>query len=183
VADGALCFDIDGDAACAADEVARTEAVDPLTGRFATSPELLALARAAGTLPADWDDETESAAFWAARDAALAAPAVVARYPDGAHLLIGSETDHVLTGLGDHPHLYALGQRLQEAGAAWVRLNPGAAWTGLTDENAVGAPLRVGTADAWLLSEDEESPLEHTLDAAVAELTDHARARAERTVR
>ncbi len=183
VADGALCFDLDADGACAADEVVRTEAIDPLTGRFATSAELLALARVAGTLPADWDDEAESGAFWAARDAALAVPAVVARYPDVAHLLVGSETDHVLTGLADHPHVYALGQRLQEAGAGWVRLNPGAAWTGLADENAVDAPLRVGTADGWLLSEDDEAPLEHILDAAVAELTDHARARAERTSR
>ncbi|MSQ01955.1 MAG: hypothetical protein EXR71_08685 [Myxococcales bacterium] len=170
-AEGMLCFDTDGDGGCSEDEAAHTPRSDPATGRLVTSPELLAAAGALGPLPDAWDTAAESATFWAERDALLAVPAVLARFPNLAFLLLASETDHILTGLHDHPHVYALGQTLQDADARWVRVNPGTRWTGQTEENAVGLPLRLGSTAAWLYSEVAEEPLAGPIGAAVNELS------------
>ncbi len=168
--DELLCFDADGDGGCTEDELARTPVTDPATGRHATSAELVGAALALGPLPASWNTAAESASFWAERDALLAVPAVIPRFPHLAFLLLASETDHVLTGLPDHPHIYALGEALQTAGARWVRLNPGTRWSGQPEENAIDLELRLAETAGWLYAEPAADPLAGPIEAAVNEL-------------
>ncbi len=168
------CFDVDGDHACTDADVHEHAPTDPSTGLNAGSPTLAEAFVAAGLHP-DWDDTTQSAAFWAERDAARAAPAAIARFPDLPFLLLASETDHVLYGLGDHPHVYGLGEALQTAGARWVRLNPGETWSRLGSENVPNLPLRLSDPTAWLLTEQEENPLSGVATRAVNELVERSR--------
>jgi hypothetical protein len=172
--DDGLCFDVDGDGACTDADLREKAPTDPATGRYAGSATLAAVIAAQG-LPVQWDDAAASAAFWSPRDAALAAPAVVSRHPELDFLLLASETDHVLHGLADHPHVYGLGEALQAAGARWVRLNPGSRWSGLGEENTPNLPLSLAHPDAWLVAEADENPLDGLATAAVDELADRAR--------
>ena len=86
-------------------------------------------------------------------------------------MLLASECDHAIPELDDRPHVMGLGEALQRAGAAWVRLNPGSGWSGLEEENPVNLPLRLAVPGGWLLTDAEESPLRTSAGWAVSELT------------
>lgn len=167
-----LCFDTDDDGACTDGvDVLVAGAEDPLTGVRMLSPTLTAAAAEAGFALHGFGTTEEATAWWAERDASLGVAAMVARHPDLAVLLIGSEEDHVQT-CPDHPHVYGWGEALQASGAAWTRLNPGADWlAGLGDDNPANAPLTLADGGGALLTEDEESPLGAVLAAAVRELS------------
>lgn len=166
--DGA-CFDVDGDGGCF-EENAFGGTVNPATGLRVLSPVLLAAAEAAGVQSAEWASVAESEAFWAERDAARAADEVVTRFPDLPFLLLASTSDHAIPELEDHPHVFGLGEALQRAGAAWTRLNPGRAVSGLAEEGEANAPMELASAEGWLMEEEEESPLREPLSWAVREL-------------
>ena len=168
-----VCFDLDRDGLCTSPDVRPRAHPDPVTGKRASSPPFADAIEAAG-IDAPWDTRPESLAFWADRDAARLAPAMLARFPDLRFLLLASETDHALISLQDHPHVFGLGEALQRAGAAWVRLNPGSSYTGLASENAVNMPLFLSDSTPWLLSEEEEAPLSSLYAAAVDEVRDRA---------
>ncbi len=164
------CFDLGGDGGCFGD-VAFSGTVDETTGLRALSSTLLTAAELAGATAPDWSTPEESELFWGERDAARVASAVVARFPALRFMLLGSESDHAVPELEDHPHLFGFGQALLQAGAAWVRLNPGSTWSGLADENSVNAPLVLDSPEGWLLPEDAESPLRTPAGWGVSELT------------
>lgn len=167
--DGVRCFDLDGDGGCEG-ETPLSGTIDPASGLHALSPRLLVAAKLAGVTPEDWSTPEDADRFWSERDAARAAEAVVSRFPDLPFLLLASETDHAAPELDDHPHVIGLGEALQRAGAAWVRLNPGREASGLPEEGEANAPLQLVEPEAWLLSEEDESPLRRSVGWALTEL-------------
>lgn len=171
------CWDVDGNAACTAADVAIHATEDPTRELGMLSPEIAATYEAQGVdLPAaGFGTAAESAAWWAERDGSRLAPTAVARHPELPVLLVASETDHVQT-MADHPHVHGLGEALQRSGAAWVRLNPGAEWLdGVGGENPPDLPLRLADPRARLLTEEEEDPLPEAIGAGVLELSTRAR--------
>ncbi|MFZ5478391.1 MAG: alpha/beta hydrolase family protein [Myxococcota bacterium] len=174
VADAArVCFDLDGDAACGDADVEQHGVVDPGTARRMLDPAIAAELEARGSLPADVAGAEAAEAWWAERDAARAAPALVAAHPDLPVILVASEEDHVLAH-ADHPHVYALGEALQRAGVAWSRLNPGVDHLPAVGEreNDPNASMSLSDPDLGLLTEDAENPLGAALSAAVLELSE-----------
>lgn len=165
------CFDLDGDDRCGRGDVPIHSTEDPVSGLRMLSGGLTTDLLAAGADLAGYGDPEVADAWWAYRDAARAAPGLVARNPDLPVLLVGSEEDHIQR-LEDHPHVYGLGEALQAAGARWVRLNPGRDWLGDGPDNPPDLPLALAGSEAALLTEDAESPLTVTLSAAVRELHD-----------
>lgn len=169
--DGNLCFDDDDDAQCRATELVVYGTTDRTSGVHILSPDLTAAAESQGLMPERTAPSVDSATFWQERDAAWVADQIVDRHPDLPVLLVASETDHVLTGLSDHPHVFGLGERLQAAGVAWLRLNPGHDWSGYAEENEPNLPLLVSAASGWLTPESGP-PLEENISAAVREITE-----------
>lgn len=166
-----LCFDVDGDEACSDADIAVPGTLDPLTEEAMVSPALRAAADARGLNPAGYADLATADAWWADRDAARLAPELVAAWPDLPVMLIGSEEDHVLPW-PDHPAIFGWGEALQRAGAFWTRLNPGDEY--IPDNatpNEPNAAMTLADPSLHLLTEDEEDQLEHTLSAAVLELS------------
>jgi hypothetical protein len=171
VADGAVCADRDGDG-CDPDDVRLQGVLDPPTRTRMLSPEVAATLEERGLLPRDHADADTARAWWAARDAAQAAAGAVERDPARRFLLLASARDHVLP-YPDHPHVFGLGEALQAGGATWTRLNPGRAFlAGVGGENPTGMALTLADARGRLLTEDEETPLEATLAAAVREVAE-----------
>lgn len=168
-----VCFDLDGDLACTEGVdvvIAGTE--DPLTGNRLLSPELTAAVVAAGYELRGYATPEDAVGWWAWRDASSLAATLVQSQPDLPILIVASETDHVQT-TPDHPHVFGWGQALQEAGAAWTRLNPGTDWLAAnTAENSPNAPMSLAEPDLNLLSEEAENPLGSVLAAAVTELSE-----------
>ncbi|GDX79527.1 hypothetical protein LBMAG42_13380 [Deltaproteobacteria bacterium] len=167
-----VCFDLDHDGRCGAADATPHPPTDPATGLRAASPALADALATAG-LASPWDNAEEARSFWATRDASRLAASAVARFPDLPFLLLGSEADHALSNLSDHPHVFGLGEVLQAAGARWVRLNPGSAFSLLAEENPVNLPLTLANPDAWLLPEDDENPLSALYAQAVSEVAAH----------
>lgn len=166
---GVRCFDLDGDGACEG-ETPLVGTIDPASELRALSPRLLAAAEVAGVGALGWATPEDSERFWSERDAALASAAVVSRFPGLPFMILASETDHAIPELEDHPHVFGLGEALQRAGAAWVRLNPGSAASGLGDENEANATLSLAAGKGWLLPDEDESPLSESVRWAVNEL-------------
>lgn len=169
------CFDLDSAGTCDEADIAVTGRLHPDTNLQLVSPTLALLAQNAGIDAANVADLATVTNFWAERDASALAATAIALHPDLAIILLASEIDHVLDGLGDHPHVFGLGEALQNAGARWTRLNPGVEWSGHTDENEVNAPLRLSAASAWLTPE-VGAALEAELSAAVREISDRKNA-------
>ncbi len=170
-----LCFDLDDDRACGADDVTVRGADDPVTGLVMLSPGLVEAATSRGLALDGYADAETALAWWAERDAARLASALVESQPELPVMLLASEIDHVQT-LADHPHVFGLGEALQGAGAAWTRLNPGRDWLPrLPEENAPNAPLRLADPSAALVPEESEEPASALLTAAVLELSDRRR--------
>lgn len=166
-----LCFDLDADADCTAADVLVHSTEDPVSGARMLSPWITRDLVAIGADLEGYADADTADAWWAERDAARAAPGLVAAHPDLPVLLVASTEDHIQS-LVDHPHVYGLGEALQSAGAAWTRLNPGSRWLRGSPDNAPDAPLRLGEGAPGLLDEETEGPLPGTLAAAVRELAD-----------
>jgi hypothetical protein len=80
--------------------------------------------------------------------------------------------DHVLLGLGDHPHVFGLYEALAAAGAPWIRLNPGREWTGQDAENEPRAALGLESPAGWLYPEDSQTSLQAIFADAIHELAD-----------
>ncbi|MES2639120.1 MAG: hypothetical protein V4850_06540 [Myxococcota bacterium] len=167
-----LCFDLDDDADCGAADVTVRGVEDLETGLVMLSPTLLDAATAQGLALTGYARRDAALEWWAKRDGARLAEALVAARPDLPVMILASEVDHVQT-LSDHPHVFGLGEALQAAGAAWTRLNPGATWLpGVIEENAPNAPMRLDDPRGALLPEAIEEPASALLAAAVLELTD-----------
>ena len=166
-----LCFDLDGDSRCSSADVRIPGVSDPLSEQIMASRVLVEAAEAAGILPDGWADAETADAWWAERDGARGAAALVDARPDLPVILVASEEDHVQT-LSDHPHVFGLGEALQAAGVRWLRLNPGEHWLPDSDENEPNAPLFLADPQGHLLTEEQEAPLEQPLAAAVQELLD-----------
>lgn len=168
-----VCFDTDADDACSDADVTVHGTEDKATGLMMLSPALRAAIDDRGLPIVGYGTAEEADAWWAYRDASRRAPALVDRWPELPVLLIGSETDHVLTTWADHPHVHGFGQALQDNGAFWTRLNPGATWLRANSSpNAPELPLSLAGDDATLLTEDEEDPLTDVLTGAVLELAE-----------
>lgn len=168
-----VCFDLDGDAACGDADVVVKGVEDPVSDLAMVGPELREALDARGLVPEGYADAETARAWWAERDAARLADAVVAAWPTLPVLLLGTEEDHVLTEFEDSPHVFGLGEALQTAGAAWTRLNPGDRWLDAEGPtNEPNAPMRLEDPDLALLTEDDESPLGGLLAAAVRELSE-----------
>lgn len=170
-----VCFDLDHDARCGTNDANPHPPTNPATGLLAASPALADALAAAG-LTSPWDNVEAARTFWATRDAARLAAAAVTRFPSLPFLLLASEADHALANLADHPHVFGLGEALQQAGAPWVRLNPGIAYTALSDENPVNLPLTLTNPEAWFVPEDDENPLSTLYAQAVSEVVAHEQA-------
>ncbi len=166
-----FCFDLDDDADCTDADVIVHATEDPISGAWMLSPWITEDLAAIGADLEGYGTAAQADAWWAERDAARAAPELVALHPDLPLILVASEEDHIQT-LVDHPHVYGLGEALQTSGARWTRLNPGARWLGGGPDNAPDAPLRLQAGAAGLLAEDDENPLPSALSAAVLELAD-----------
>ncbi|MFH1470048.1 MAG: hypothetical protein ABIO70_37030 [Pseudomonadota bacterium] len=126
---GAAFYDLDQDGACDEEEGWIWGLRPDMEGweRAVYSPELTqALAEGGPTRP---DLLTGAAldAFWATRDGSLLVREAVARQPGLPFLILGTEQDHT-QGTTDHPHITGLAVALQAVGAAWVRVNPDAAY-------------------------------------------------------
>jgi acetyl esterase/lipase len=170
-----VCFDTSGDGTCGAGDVTIHGVEDLVSGDLMLDPDLLADLSAAGFTLHGFAGQAAATEWWAQRDAALAAPAVIAAHPELPIILVGSEEDHVLP-LSDHPHVFGLGEALQQAGARWTRLNPGSTWLpDNTEENEPNMPLTIADHEGNLLPEDVESPLLVTLAASVKELSSRTR--------
>ena len=169
--DGALCFDTNADGFCSTGDFEAYGTTNRETGLQMVSPPLAQLAANAGLVADKVADLDAVTAFWDEREAAAMAAAVVSTNPDLPIILLGSEIDHVLTGLSDHPHLFGLGEALQRANARWTRLNPGKDWTSYESENEPNAPLSLADPQGWLTPEEGAS-LEQNLAAAVREISD-----------
>lgn len=172
-----LCFDLDGDGACTEADAVVNGITDPLTEARMVAPELVEVLDARGEPHPGYADAASARAWWAERDAAQLAAAVVAAWPELPVMLLASQEDHVLWGLSDHPHVYALGEALQAAGVRWLRLNPGAErLPAEVEENPPNAPVRLDDPHLTLLSEEDETPLEGAYAAALLELVDRTAA-------
>jgi alpha-beta hydrolase superfamily lysophospholipase len=166
------CFDVDGDGACTDADAAPRGTHDPVSRRDMYDPSLASLLAARGLLPTYASDADTARIWWEERDATALAAQAVTLHPEAPYLLLASEEDHVLP-YADHPHVYALGEALQAADAAWTRLNPDADRVAeADDENQPNAPLAMSDPRARVLSEDAENPLDALLSAAVRELVD-----------
>jgi alpha-beta hydrolase superfamily lysophospholipase len=166
---GEPCFDRTGDG-CTDDDVRLQGVLDPVSRKKMLAPELLEAIAGRGLRTRGYASADRARVWWAERDASQAAAAAVRNHPTLPFLLVASASDHVLP-YPDHPHVHALGESLQTAGAAWVRLNPGRAW--LRDARGENAPelrFSLTTGEGRLLTEDEEQPLEEALAAGVDEL-------------
>jgi alpha-beta hydrolase superfamily lysophospholipase len=168
-----VCFDRDGDDACGPGDVTVRGVEDPVSGLWMLSPTLTGALADRGLAVPGYADLATATAWWAERDAAGLAGALVAAQPDLPVLLLASEEDHVQT-LADHPHVFGFGEALQAAGAAWTRLNPGVRW--LPDnagENQPNAPLTLADPVGVLLPEQVEDPAPGMLASAIRELAEH----------
>ncbi len=167
-AEGEVCVDVDEDQLCGATENTVGGSLDPATSKRALSPRLRGMVDAEGLPAGDYDTLEEADDFWGERDAARLV-AEMARVRPVPTVVVGTEEDHVLVGLADHPHVFGLYELLHQAGVA-VRLNPGAAWTGLGAENDVGAPYGLSNAEGWLVPESTDVTLQDLLTAGTREL-------------
>ncbi|MSP54507.1 MAG: hypothetical protein EXR69_02715 [Myxococcales bacterium] len=169
-----LCFDVDADGACVdTTDVMVFGSETKETGELMLSPALRRAADSAGLDLTGYGSLEDADAWWSYRDASRRVTLLVDRWPDLPILLVGSETDHVIDTWTDHPHIRGLGQALQEQGAFWTRLNPGAAWLpGNTTPNAPNLPLSLGGDEGRMLTEDAEDPLDVALTGAVLELSE-----------
>ncbi len=91
------------------------------------SPPMTAALLASGEDPEGMLTLEESLDFWAYRDASRLVVQAVARYPELPFVVLGTQEDHTL-GIEDHAHISGLAHALQQAGAAWVRVNPDRAY-------------------------------------------------------
>ncbi len=82
--------------------------------------------------------EVETAAFWALRDGAVQVGAAHDHLPELLVMHVSTEKDHVQTQI-DYPHARSHVQAWLDAGHAWVRLNPDAAY--VSDLSGVDAAL------------------------------------------
>ena len=166
--EGEVCVDVDADQLCTENENTVGGSLDPATSKRALSPRLRGMADAEGLAVDGYDTIDEAAAFWAERDAAQGVAAMAAHRPVPT-VVIGTEEDHVLLGLDDHPHVFGLYEILVRNGIP-VRLNPGAAWTGLGNENPPGAPWSLANPTGWLVPESPDLTLQDLLTSAATEL-------------
>ncbi len=169
-----LCFDLDGDGACSATaDVVIQGSESKETGELMLSPALRQAADDQGLALTGYASVADADTWWMYRDAGRRVSMLTARWPDLPVMLIGSETDHVISTWTDHPHVHGLGQALQASGAFWTRLNPGVKWfPANSTENAPNLPLSLAGDEGQMLTEDAEDPLEGVLTAAVFELSE-----------
>lgn len=176
---GAFYYDEDGDGAWTADrELAihclRPEA-DEGPGQLQCSPSLARAAEDLGLGVVGLASPEAAEDFWLPRDGSRQAAALAARRPDLPVLLLGTEVDHAQP-LPDHAHVTHLAAALSEAGLAWVRVNPDAAYvSALTGVEAGFADNPANLADPLLAGMEPEEvdvgiPLGVYLEAAVREL-------------
>lgn len=139
-------------------------------------------AESAGVLPASRLDSDSVELFWFEREAPRAMAEVASRFPELAGIEVGTETDHVLQGATDHPHVTGMVAAMQASGIAWDRLHPDAAYvsmvSGLSQEFVdlpAGTPVDVGdTSLPMEPSTDDDVRSNHYLTAATLELLDRS---------
>jgi hypothetical protein len=123
---------------------------------------------------------TEMRDYWAERDGSLVIGDVHSAFPDLLAMVLGSAGDHV-QGQPDHPHLRSHIQGWIDAGHAWARMNPDAAYVAVASgEPATGIP-ELDAGDALPHPDTETYLLPDRFDpaivaAAVMELADRVRA-------
>jgi hypothetical protein len=118
--------------------------------------------------------------YWADRDGSLVIDDAHAALPDLLVMVLGTVDDHV-QGQPDHPHLRSHLTGWLDAGHAWVRMNPDAAYVAEASGEPAGglAENDAGTSLPWPDTEDHllaETVDDHVVEAAVMELTDRVRA-------
>ncbi len=131
-------------------------------------------------LPSWMASPAEMRDYWTERDGSLVIGDVHASLPDLLVMVLGTALDHV-QGQPDHPHLRSHLAGWLDAGHAWVRLNPDAAYVAAASgepasgipESDAGTPLPWPDTGLHLLPETVD---EHAVEAAVMELTDRVRA-------
>ncbi|MBW2260639.1 MAG: hypothetical protein JRG91_01595, partial [Deltaproteobacteria bacterium] len=118
--------------------------------------------------------------YWTDRDGSQVIGDAHASLPDLLVMVLGTLEDHV-QGQPDHPHLRSHVTGWLDAGHAWVRLNPDAAYVaeasgepaGGIPESDAGTPLPWPDTGDHLLPETFDA---HVVVSAVMELTDRIRA-------
>jgi|GEM_PF-1282807 len=173
-ADGShWCFDVDLDHVCDRDDIPLVGIDDPVSGLRMLSPELRAVLPPSSSGFASLED---TRLWWQERDGGALAAAMVARWPTLPVMLLGTEEDHVLSTWTDHPNVFGLGEALQRAGVAWLRLNPGMRWLPeAPGENPPNLPLSLADPTGVLVPEDVEQPDDAFWAAGVRELADRHR--------
>jgi len=118
--------------------------------------------------------------YWNERDGSLVVAEVHSAFPDMLVMVLGTAMDEV-QGQPDHPHIRTHLALWIDAGHAWARLDPDAAYmaeasggsaTGIP-ETAAGDPLPWPGTESSLIPEELEP---YALAAAVMELSDRVRA-------
>lgn len=177
---GEVFIDADGDGALSAGE-ARLGAVRvPGSEAWAQSLEATLALEAAGVEAPDRLPPDKAGAFWLDREGPPSMPAAAARLPALAGMVVGTETDHVATGLLDHEHLTGAMAAMQAAGLSWTRLQPDAAYVrelskaddAFVDVDANTPFLPTDRDPPLEPDEDSDHPVGVYLTAGVIELFD-----------
>ncbi len=107
---------------------------DPVSGLWIHSVPATEAAATAGLALSGRGDVQDSQSFWADREAPRQMIAAAARFPGLAAIETGTETDHVLQGATDHPHVTGMVAAMQGAGLAWSRLHADAVYAEVVTE-------------------------------------------------
>jgi len=136
---------------------------DPESGLWVHSVPATEAAEAVGLTLTSRGDAGAAEAFWAEREAPRQMAAAVNRFPDLAAIETGTETDHVLQGATDHPHVTGMVAAMQEAGLTWTRLHADAAYAEAVTEaersfadHPANTPVVVGDTSLDMQPEDDE---------------------------
>jgi hypothetical protein len=151
-------------------------------GLWVHSVQVLEAAESQGLALTGRLDSRSTKEFWSQREAPRSMPAAAARFPDLAGIVIGTETDHVLEGATDHPHIIGMVEAMQKAGVSWTRLHPDQAYVyalAPTDKayTDVEANLTLQLGDSELPMEpDDDSEVRGSdyITAATLELLDRS---------
>jgi hypothetical protein len=179
------CLGIDGnnDGILQQEEFALHTILDPSSGLQVPSIQVAAAAHIARVLPQDFMSNAQTADFWAQRMGPDVLKWAAERFPGLAAIVTGTEKDHALTALKRPIHLTTFAMALQQAGVAWVRLHPDAAYMQMLQGDVAiwednGANDDTNLNDPSLSAEPEESgdlyPTAY-LNSAVLELLDRSR--------
>ncbi len=178
---GALFIDTDSDGSYGTDDFRLGALWSPTDNLWVQSLQAQQAAEAAGITMDNRLDAESTAAFWSEREAPRQLAAAVARFPDIAAIVSGTEEDHVLTGATDHPHITGMIAAMAAAGVSWYRLHPDSAYSTAASRSGqdfpdllANTPVAVGADEPMLPNVADGAHGPDYLTASITELLDRA---------